>query len=274
MAQQTQPEPDYSAFGYSEEMLQTLMRRTAETNAAHLLPHLKPGMRVLDVGCGVGNISEGLARAVAPGELYGIDREQPMVDLARVLAAAMQRENATFRVGDAARLPFDDGFFDAVHFHDVLIYIPDTQAVLAEAMRVLKPGGVIGCREIISQSSFTYPGYGVMEKSWEALEDIIATDGGHPHIGKALKPRLAQAGFTVASITISMEIYSTPDEIEFIYGIVSQWFLSRDMTETALQYGATTMELSNAIAEAYQRWKDDPGAVCGVAYGEAVAWKP
>ena len=197
-----------------------------------------------------------------------------MVDLARVLTAALQCENATFQVGDAVSLPFDDGFFDVVHFHDVLLYIPDTQGALAEAMRVLKPGGVIGCREIISQSSFTYPGYGVMERSWEALEDVIATDGGHPHIGKTLKIQLTQAGFTAAHITASIDIFSTPEEIEFIYGIASQWLLSRDMTETALQYGATSMELSNAIAEAYQRWKDDPRAMCGIAYGEAVAHKP
>ena len=274
MAQQTPPESDYTGLGYNEEMLQTLMRRTAETNAAHLLPHLKPGMRVLDVGCGVGNISEGLARAVAPGELYGIDHEQPMVDLARVLAAALQCENATFQVGDATRLPFDDGFFDVVHFHDVLIYIPDTQGALAEAMRVLKPGGVIGCREIISQSSFTYPSYGVIGKAWEMFEDLVATDEGHPQMGKDLKTQLAWAGFTDARITASFDIYSTPEEIDFIYGVTSRWFLSLEMTETALQYGATSMELSNAIAEAYQRWREDPGAMCGLAFGTAVAWKP
>ena len=265
---------EYTTISYGEEMIQTLMRRNAETNAAYLLPHLKPGLRVLDVGCGPGNISVGLAQAVAPGELYGIDREQSPVDLARVLAGALQCENATFQVGDAARLPFDDGFFDVVHFHDVLMHIPDTQAALAEATRVLKPGGVIGCREIVSESSFTYPDYGVMGKSWEALEDVITTDGGHPQMGKDLKAQLALAGFTGARITASLEIYSTPEEIEFIYGFVSQSFLSRDMTETALHYGATTVELAESIAEAYERWKDDPGAVCGVAFGEAVAYKP
>ena len=274
MAQETPSEPNFTVLGYSEEMFQSLMRRRAETSAAHLLPHLKPGLRVLDVGCGPGNISVGLAQAVAPGEFYAIDKEQPPVDLARALAAALQCENATFQVGDAISLPFGDGFFDVVHYHDALMHIPDTQTALAEAMRVLKPGGIISCRDIITQSSFTYPDYGVMEKSWEVLEDVVATDGGHPQMGKELKMRLAQAGFTDTRITASAEIFSTPEEIEFIFGLVSQWFLSRDVTDMALHYGATTLELANATAEAYQRWKEDPGALCILAYGEAVAFKP
>ena len=63
-------------MGYSDEFLQLLDRRNAETNAAHLLAHLEPGMRVLDLGCGPGTISLGLAKAVEPGEMQGIDMEE------------------------------------------------------------------------------------------------------------------------------------------------------------------------------------------------------
>ena len=72
MSDHTSAEQDYT-MGYSEEFLQLLHRRSAETHAAHLLSHLKPGLRVLDFGCGPGTISVGLATAVAPGELHGID---------------------------------------------------------------------------------------------------------------------------------------------------------------------------------------------------------
>ena len=63
-------------MGYTEEFLQLLDRRSAKTHASYLLPHLEPGMRVLDFGCGPGTISVGLAMAVDPGELHGIDMEE------------------------------------------------------------------------------------------------------------------------------------------------------------------------------------------------------
>ena len=274
MTQLTPAEPDYTVLGYSEEMIQALMRRTAQTNAAYLLPLLKPGMRALDVGCGPGNISVGLAQAVAPGPLYGIDQADSQVDLARAVAGHLQQENATFCVGDATNLPFEDDFFDVAHCHDILMHIPDTQAALAEVRRVLKPGGIIGCREMIGESSFTYPDYGVIGKSWRMFEDLIATDGGHPQMGKDLKTQLSRAGFADARISASFEMYSTPEEIEFIYGFANQWFLSREMTETAQQYGASTVELAEAIRVAYERWRDELGALCALAFGEAVAYKP
>ena len=178
MAQSGPGEPDYTIFGYGEEMIQSLMRRTATTNAAHLLPHLKPGQRILDVGCGPGNISVGLAQAVEPGTLYGIDQAESQVDLARAVAASQRQENVVFQVGDATALPFEDGFFDVVHCHDVLLHVADTRALLVEMLRTLKPGGVIGCREMIARSCFTYPDYGIINKCWEMFEDMMAADGG------------------------------------------------------------------------------------------------
>ena len=96
--------PDYT-MGYSEEFLQLLGRRSAESHAAHLLPHLKPGNRVLDFGCGPGTITVGLARAVEPGEVHGIDMEESQIAMARSAAEAGGHANATFHVGDATALP-------------------------------------------------------------------------------------------------------------------------------------------------------------------------
>ena len=64
--------PDYT-MGFSEEMLESLRRFTAEANAAYLLPYMRPGLRILDLGCGPGNVSVGLAKAVdtLPGRVAG-----------------------------------------------------------------------------------------------------------------------------------------------------------------------------------------------------------
>ena len=274
MAEQTSPDSDYT-LGFSEEFLDSLMRRTAQTNAAYLLPYLKPGMRILDVGCGPGSISVGLAQAVAPGgELHGIDIEESQVGLAIIVASHYRVENTSYQAADATSLPFEDEFFDVVHYHDVLMHIPATEDVLTEAMRVLKPGGIIGCREMICQSCFSHPDFGVLRRAWDMFEDVIATADGHPQIGKDLKGQLDAMGFANSRISASFDMYTTPEEVAFIHAIADQWFLSTEMQEVATGFGATSDDLAGGIKEAYNRWKNHPGALCALAFGEAVAVKP
>ena len=274
MTQPTSPDSDYT-LGFSEELLDSLMRRTAQLNAAYLLPYLKPGMRILDVGCGPGGIAVGLAQAVAPGgELYGIDIEESQVVLARAVAARYRLSNAFFQAADATSLPFEDGFFDVVHCHDILMHIPATGDVLAGAMRVLKPGGIIGCREMICQSCFSHPDFGILRRAWDMFEDVIATADGHPQMGKDLKTHLDAMGFVNARITASFDMFTTPDEIAFIHEIADSWFLSSEMQEVATGFGASSEDLAGDIGDAYNRWKDHPGALCALAFGEAVAVKP
>ena len=273
----TTPPPtdsDYTVIGYSEEMLHALMRHNAEDHAAHLTPHLKPGMRVLDFGCGPGSLSTGLARAVAPGELYGIDIEQSQVYIANALAAYLQQSNTVFQVGDAADMPFEDGFFDVAHCHNVLMHVPDTAAVLAEVKRVLKPGGTLACCEMIVDSSFTHPNYGVIDKAWDMFADLLAADDGHPQMGKEMKSHIVAAGFANVRMGASIETFSTPADVMFIYGVAQQWFLAPEITEAAIKYGASTQELCDSIGAAYDRWLEHPGALAGVAYGEALASRP
>ena len=114
MPDPTSATSDYT-MGYSEEFQQLLNRRSAETHAKHLLPYLKPGLRVLDIGCGPGTITVGLAKAVNPGEVHGIDMEESQIGLARSAAEAGGHANATFHVGSVTDLPFEDNSFDVAH---------------------------------------------------------------------------------------------------------------------------------------------------------------
>ena len=270
---QTSATPDYT-MGFSEELLEAFRRYTAEANAAYLMPYLRPGLRVLDFGCGPGTISVGLAKAVAPGEMHGLDMEESQIELARSVAKVSGQDNAIFHVGDVVDLPFEEGFFDVAHCHNVLMHVPDTAAVLAEVKRVLKPGGIIGCREMICGSSFTHPDFGVIQKSWDMFEALLAADDGHPQMGKDLKSHIVEAGFTNVRMTGSIDIFSAPDDIAFIFALANKWFLSPEITEAAIKYGASTRELCDAIADAYDKWKVHPGALCGIAFGEVVAGKP
>lgn len=265
--------PDYT-MGFSEEFMESLGRYTAEANAAYFLPYLRPGLRVLDFGCGPGTISTGLAKPIAPGELHGVDMEESQIDLARLVAEAKGLDNAIFHVGDVTKLDFEDDFFDVAHCHNVLMHVPDTMAVLTEVKRVLKPGGIIGCREMMCGSSFTHPDFGVIRRAWHMFEDLLAADEGHPQMGRDLKTRLLDAGFTNVQATASFDTYNAPGDIEFIYRLVEGWFLSPEITEAAIKYGAATEKLCKDIRIAYEKWKEHPGAFLGVAFGEAVANKP
>jgi len=115
--------------------------RTASRAAAFFLPYLRPGMQLLDVGCGPGAITLGLAQTVAPGEVVGVDIQASQVDRARALAAERRITNARFEVADINRLPFPDGSFDAVFAHTVLMHLREPVRALEEMRRVLRPGG-------------------------------------------------------------------------------------------------------------------------------------
>jgi SAM-dependent methyltransferase len=98
--------------------------------------------RLLDVGCNVGNLAfliRASGVAASQLEVTGIDIAGGSVD------AATQRQikGATFLVGSALDLPFDNGSFDAVTFMEVIEHIPSQSRALAEARRVLKPGGLV-----------------------------------------------------------------------------------------------------------------------------------
>ncbi len=265
--------PDYT-MGYGEEYLTFLSLFHVEELAGYLMERLEPGMRIIDLGCGPGYVSVGLAEAVAPGEMYGVDVEPSQIEIARRTARNRRVENTVFEVADLVDLPYEDGFFDVVHCNDVLAYVPDTAAALAEAKRVLKPGGLLGCREMIVDSCFLHPDLGVMKRGWEVFADLMIADDAHPQIGKELKMLLSQSGFTDVSISFTWETYSEPEQIDHLYTLVKEWFLSFDVTEGAKLYGAATDGLFGAIEEATDRWRADPAALAAIAFGEALAVRP
>ncbi len=120
----------------------TLTRRLAERL------DLQHGERVLDVACGIGTTALLLA-AEREVDVDGIDLGATQIAHARARAAAAGLgDRARFEVGDAERLPVDDGQFDAVVCECALCTFPDKAAAAAEMARVLRPGGRVGITDI------------------------------------------------------------------------------------------------------------------------------
>jgi len=113
-----------------------LLRAESRLRSPWILERLKPGSRVLDVGCGAGFLTNFLSE-------HGFDVTG--VDLAdKALAVAADRDTTRkvkYQVGNAYELPFEKESFDAVCSMDVLEHVEDPARVIAEAARVLKPGG-------------------------------------------------------------------------------------------------------------------------------------
>ncbi len=266
-------EQDYT-MGYSEEFLQLLHRRNAETHAAQLLPHLKPGQRLLDFGCGPGSISVGLATAIAPGELHGLDIEESQIALARAAAKAGCHDNALFHVGDVIDLPFEDASFDVAHCHAVLTHVPDTDAALAEVKRVLKPGGVIASRELILSACFLEPNAEEVVPAWNAFGDLLAANGGHPQMGRELKRRFLQAGFQDVQASASFDFFSSAEDVAFLHAFIMDWFYSADVVAIAVKLGIASQQQFDEWRVSLDEWKTLPGAVGAICFGETVAVKP
>lgn len=102
--------------------------------------------RVLDMGCGTGLAARAIARREAfSGHITGVDLSPYLVAAARRLASEERlAEHLEFVAGDVRTLNFADGSFDAVVAHTLLSHVEDPLAVLKEAARVVRPGGMIG----------------------------------------------------------------------------------------------------------------------------------
>ena len=126
--------------GKGEEMEAHHISITEQTLAQM---NLKPGDRVLDLGCGAGWASRLMAKAVAnsdkPGQVVGLDVSDEMIRRAR--AASTDLDNVMFVVGSAQQIPWDENFFDKVLSVESFYYYADQERALAELFRVMAPKG-------------------------------------------------------------------------------------------------------------------------------------
>ncbi len=149
-------------------------KRTLEEDIPELKQFLKTGANVLDVGCGTGTITLGVAEAVKPGEVVGIDRGKDRVDVAREWAAQNpQTKNITYQVGDSHQLDFPDNTFDVVYSHTVMHFFLDPIMGLKEQKRVTKPGGWVIASGVRDHVSLRHPHCPNWEKLCEAYRRYL-----------------------------------------------------------------------------------------------------
>jgi len=188
------PRNDYAA-GYDDTMLEYLTLHTAERCAGFFTPHLRPGMSLLDAGCGPGSITIGLAPLIAPGHLAAIDVSEEEVEKTRRALEATGFGDADVQVADVRELPFEDASFDAVFSQAVLDYLADPLPAVRELYRVLKPGGVIGMRSLNNDYAIVGPPNELVEESIAIFRRATELAGGNVRRGRLLGHFFKQVGF-------------------------------------------------------------------------------
>lgn len=261
--------PDTYSHGHHESVLRSHRTRTVENSAAYLLPHLSPGLAVLDVGCGPGTISADLAARVAPGHVNGLDYAPDAIAAATAAFGAIA--NLSFAVGDGYSLDFADDTFDVVHAHQVLQHLTDPVRALREWRRVCRPGGIVAARDS-DYSCFAWaPADPVLDRWNELYHQLARRNDAEPNAGIFLLGWAKQAGFDDVTFTSSTWTYADPSARAWWGGLWADRALYSSFATQTVEYGLSNQAELEAIAAAWRRWADQDDATYIVVHGEILA---
>ncbi|MBG0830991.1 methyltransferase domain-containing protein [Planomonospora sp. ID67723] len=256
--------------GHHESVLRSHRWRTAENSAAHLLPHLAPGMSLLDVGCGPGTITADLAALVSPGTVTAAEVTEEALGLARAEAARRGRDDIVFAVADVHALDFPDDSFDVVHAHQVLQHVGDPVRALREMRRVCRPGGIVAVRDS-DYAAFTWFPEPPELDEWMALYQKVArANGGEPDAGRRLLSWARAAGFSDVTATSSTWCFATPEDRRWWGGMWAERILESDMAGQALASGAATEADLRRISASWRAWAAEPDGWLSLLHGELI----
>ncbi|MFF8919235.1 methyltransferase domain-containing protein [Streptomyces sp. NPDC015032] len=256
--------------GHHESVLRSHRWRTAANSAAYLIDELRPGMTVLDVGCGPGTITADLAALVAPGRVTAVDTTREILALAAEVTVERGLDNVGFAIADVHALDFPDDSFDVVHAHQVLQHVGDPVQALREMRRVCRPGGIVAARDSDYAAMTWYPEVPGMN-AWQELYGRVArANGGEPDAGRRLLSWARRAGFTDITPTAANWCFATPESRAWWSGLWADRTVASVYAERAVGGGHTDTEELAAIAAAWREWGGRDDAWFMVPHGEVL----
>ncbi len=255
-----------SSAGDTDERRAMMAQRSAAVAAAFCLPLLRPGLRLLDCGCGPGSISLDLAEVVSPGEVVGVDVDPAQISRARALAEERGVANVRFELGDAYELAFPEASFDFVFANQVLLWLSDPLRALKEFRRVLRPGGIVALRTIDPSVFVMHPNPPPLEEMSALIIRAYEQRGASTSVGHELGSLLLDAGFSRSKNQAAWGD-SEPPLTFFRRQLEAPGF-----RETVLAKSWSTMETLDAMAGEMKAWQSLPEAFGSVLFCETLGW--
>jgi ubiquinone/menaquinone biosynthesis C-methylase UbiE len=192
----------------------------------------RPGMRILDLACGPGNLSRRLAAQVAPGgEVIGVDLAPGMIELAR----AADIPNARFEVMDIEQLDFADASFDGAVCGHGLQFAPDLEQALREARRVLRAGCGLAASVPVStvEEAAWNLLYTVLDRWLPPRTEVVDEKPTRETVGnrEALRQAALDAGFASATVEVIEEVVQW-ESAEHLVSMFTGWWDCASRLET------------------------------------------
>jgi 2-polyprenyl-3-methyl-5-hydroxy-6-metoxy-1,4-benzoquinol methylase len=263
----------YYALGHSEHELRRLSRQGDAfgpfTRQLFEEAGMTQGMRVLDVGCGSGDVAFLAANLVGhSGEVVGADRERKAVDWANWRAHSHGLTNVKFVEGDPAEMEFDQQF-DAIVGRLVLMYYPDPVDAIRKLIRHVRPEGLIVFQEIDLAIARSLPVAPLYEDSITWIKRTLSASGARIHLGSELYPVFLAAGLPGPSMRMDALVGGGPQCP--VYEIVSELVQSLLPAMEKLKIASPT---EVGISTLEQRMRDEVVALKGVVFsaGFIGAW--
>jgi ubiquinone/menaquinone biosynthesis C-methylase UbiE len=257
--------------GYSPEHRAFLSSRTATREAAFFLPFLKPGMRLLDCGCGMGALTTSLAEWLAPGEVIGFDREQSQLDAARAWAAEKGVSNVRFEIGNIYEIAYPDASFDAVFSFTVLEHIREPLRAMREMRRVLKPGGVVGLCDPDYAAQLQAPDSPALAEMMQLMYRF-SEEHASPYYARHQRQYLLEAGFARTE-GFPIAVGGGDSHMPAMFRTIMKPTIDAIRPWIVEQGLATDAHLDQILAEA-EAWSHRPDAFFALLQCAAVGWAP
>ncbi|MEH2453372.1 methyltransferase domain-containing protein [Nostoc sp.] len=256
--------------GYSSNATNFMAKRSLDTHGAFFKPYLRPGMKLLDCGCGPGAIALGLAKVIAPGTLTGIDTEASQIRIAAESAFTQGVSNANFLEGNIYALPFPDNSFDTIFSHALFEHLQEPAQALRELWRVLKPGGIVGLRSPDWGGFLIAPSTPELEKAFSYYKWLQQQNSGNPYVGRELRALLRQSGFTNIKASASYQCYEPLSEATEYLALLIE---ASAKVDQAVEKGWTDERSLTAMSYALREWSQHPDGFFAQSWCEVVGQK-